>query len=397
MNSIRRRRPSSPRLSAALASVLSTTKRGAVATGSLHQVEWTDPVANARGSDTSFRTKLQEHLSNPTTEPGVVNISEAKRALLQKYLRGEVDGDLTSSRSIARRSGATTPQPSFAQERLWFLDQLMPASPVFNVPIAVRLSTPIDLRALQRSLQEIGRRHEVFRTTFMTVEGKPEPVVSADPDLQLAVIDLTTLREPEREMEARRLIKAEALRPFDLTRGPLIRTGLIRLNGQESIFLLTMHHIISDGWSIVLFFQELSALHRAFTSGDPSPLAELAIQFADYAAWQREWLRGEVLERQLSYWKNQLSGELPVLELPTDRPRPATQTYPGARAVLTLSRELSRALIALSHREGVTLFMTLLAGFRAAHGLVGRPRFSRTTGARAQDRAGWVRESGRAF
>jgi len=294
----------------------------------------------------------------------VVNISEAKRALLQKYLRGEVDGDLTSSRSIARRSGATTPQPSFAQERLWFLDQLMPASPVFNVPIAVRLSTPIDLRALQRSLQEIGRRHEVFRTTFMTVEGKPEPVVSADPDLQLAVIDLTTLREPEREMEARRLIKAEALRPFDLTRGPLIRTGLIRLNGQESIFLLTMHHIISDGWSIVLFFQELSALHRAFTSGDPSPLAELAIQFADYAAWQREWLRGEVLERQLSYWKNQLSGELPVLELPTDRPRPATQTYPGARAVLTLSRELSRALIALSHREGVTLFMTLLAGFK---------------------------------
>ena len=240
----------------------------------------------------------------------------------------------------------------------------MPASPVFNVPIAVRLSTPMDLSALQRSLKEIARRHEVFRTTFITVEGKPQPVFTADLDLRLAVIDLTTLREPERELEARRLIKEEAQRPFDLALGPLIRTGLIRLSEQESIFLLTMHHIISDGWSIVLFFQELSALHRAFANGHDSPLAELSIQYADYAAWQREWLRGEVLERQLSYWKKQLSGELPVLELPTDRPRPAIQTYPGARAGLALSRELSHALVALSQREGVTLFMTLLAGFK---------------------------------
>lgn len=294
----------------------------------------------------------------------MATISDAKRALLQKYLRGEVDDDLTSSRSIAGRSQATAPRLSFAQERLWFLDQLLPDSPVFNVPIAVRLSTPIDLSALQRSLKEIARRHEVFRTTFITVEGKPEPVISADLDLQLALIDLTTLREPEREAAARRLIKEEAQRPFDLARGPLIRTGLIRLSEQESIFLLTMHHIISDGWSIVLFFQELSALHRGFANGQTASLAELSIQYADYAAWQREWLRGEVLERQLAYWKNQLSGELPVLELPTDRPRPAMQTYPGGRAGLTLSRDLSHALVALSHREGVTLFMTLLAGFK---------------------------------
>jgi non-ribosomal peptide synthetase component F/thioesterase domain-containing protein/acyl carrier protein len=307
---------------------------------------------------------LQEHLSNPTTETGLGNISEAKRALLQKYLRGEVDDDLTSSRSIARRSRASAPRLSFAQERLWFLDQLMPASPVFNVPIAVRLSSPIDLSALRRSLREIARRHEVFRTAFITVEGKPEPVIAADLDLQLAVIDLTARPDSLRETEARRLIKEEALRPFDLACGPLIRTGLIRLSEQESIFLLTMHHIISDGWSVVLFFQELSALHRAFAGGHESSLAELSIQYADYAAWQREWLRGEVLERQLSYWKNQLSGELPVLELPTDRPRPAMQTYPGARAGLTLSRELSQALVALSQREGVTLFMTLLAGFK---------------------------------
>ena len=307
---------------------------------------------------------MQEHLSNPATGTGFGNISEAKRALLQKYLRGEVDAGLTSSRPIAGRSRETAPRLSFAQERLWFLDQLMPGSPVFNVPIAVRLSTPVDLSALQRSLKEIVRRHEVFRTTFITVEGKPEPVISAGLDLQLAVTDLTTLRETERETEACRLIKEEALRPFELSRGPLIRIGLIRLSEQESIFLVTMHHIISDGWSIVLFFQELSALHRAFANGQTAPLAELSIQYADYAAWQREWLCGEVLERQLSYWKNQLSGELPVLELPTDRPRPAMQTYPGARAVLTLSRELSQALVALSQREGVTLFMTLLAAFK---------------------------------
>ena len=307
---------------------------------------------------------MQEHLSKPTTESGVVNISDAKRALLQKYLRGELDDGLTSSRPIAARSRETAPRLSFAQERLWFLDQLMPGSPVFNVPIAVRLSTPIDVRALQLSLKEIARRHEVFRTTFTTVDGKPEAAIAADLDLQLAVIDLTTIHESERETKARQLIKDEALRPFDLACGPLIRTGLIRLSEQESIFLLTMHHIISDGWSIVLFFKELSALHREFSSGHDSSLAELSIQYADYAAWQREWLRGEVLERQLAYWKNQLSGELPVLELPTDRARPAMQTYPGARAVLTLSRELSQALVALSQREGVTLFMTLLAAFK---------------------------------
>ncbi len=307
---------------------------------------------------------MQEHLPNRATQPSLANISDAKRALLQKYLRGEVDEELTSSRSIAKRSRTSAPRLSFAQERLWFLDQLMPASPVFNVPIAVRLLTPVDVSALQQSLKEIACRHEVFRTTFTTVEGKPEPVVANALDLKLAVIDLSTLRDSERETEARCLIKEEALRPFDLACGPLIRTGLIRLSEHESIFLLTMHHIISDGWSVVRFFQEVSALHRAFASGQASPLSELPIQYADYAAWQREWLRGEVLERQLAYWKDQLSGELPVLELPTDRPRPALQTYPGARVSLTLSNELSDAVVALSQREGVTLFMTLLAAFK---------------------------------
>lgn len=266
------------------------------------------------------------------------------------------------SRSIAPRPSGSVPQLSFAQERLWFLDQLMPGSPVFNVPIAVRISSSINLSTLQRSINEIVRRHEVLRTTFTTVDGKPNPVTIADLDLKLEVIDLSTHRD--RDTKARRLIKEEAHRPFDLARAPLIRTTLVNMSEQESIFLLTMHHIISDGWSIVLFFQELSALYGAFVNGEASPLTDLPIQYADYAAWQRHWLRGEVLERQLAYWKNQLGGELPVLDLPTDRLRPAVQTYSGARVKLTLSRELSDAVLTLSRREGVTLFMTLLAAFK---------------------------------
>src|SRR5262249_32850434 len=158
------------------------------------------------------------------------------------------------------------------------------------------------------------------------------------------------------ESEARRLIKEEAHRSFDLEQGALIRTTLIRLNERESIFLLTMHHIVSDGSSIILFFRELSDLYRAFTRGRTSSLDELPIQYSDYAAWQRDWLRGEVLEQQLLYWKNHLRGELPVLDLPTDYQRPAMQTYSGDRVSLSLPRELSNAVVALSGREGVTLF-----------------------------------------
>jgi amino acid adenylation domain-containing protein len=307
---------------------------------------------------------LQEHRSNPNTQPNLANVSEAKRNLLLKCLRGEFDSDLSSSRAIARQTPDAPQHLSFAQERLWFLDQLMPGSAVFNVPIAVRLSGSTDLSALQKSINEIVRRHEVFRTTFITVEGQPSPVISSALDLELQVIDLGSLTAAERDAEARRLTKEEALQPFDLARGPLIRTGLIKIGEQESIFLLTMHHIVSDGWSIVLFFKELSVFYQAFSNDKASPLSELPVQYTDYAAWQREWLRGEVLAQQVSYWKNQLAGELPVVELPADHPRPAVQTYQGARAILTLSTELTQAVVAFSRREGATLFMTLLAGFK---------------------------------
>ena len=186
----------------------------------------------------------------------MARVSEAKRNLIEKYLRGELDQDLNSLRAIPRRTPETAPQLSFAQERLWFLDQLMPGSPVFNVPIAVRLSHTLDLDALQKSVSEIVRRHEAFCTTFLTVDGRPAPVISENLDLKLRIVDLTPLPASEREAECIRLTNEEAMRPFDLVRGPLIRTTLIKLSEHESMFLLTMHHIVSDGWSILLFFQE---------------------------------------------------------------------------------------------------------------------------------------------
>lgn len=290
--------------------------------------------------------------------------SNAKRDLLAKYLRGELDEDLTSPQIITRRAPDTPPQLSFAQERLWFLDQLMSGSPVFNVPMAVRFRSDVDPAVLRRCVNEIVRRHEVFRTRFLTREGKPSPVISAEVDARLELIDLTSLPESTRETECQRLTKAEALRSFDLEHGPLLRTLLIKLSDQESVFLLTMHHIVSDGWSILIFFRELAALYQAFSNDQPSPLSEPSIQYADYALWQRDWLRGDVLERQISYWKEQLAGDLPVIDLPADRPRPAVQTYPGDRVTLTLSEKLTEALMALSQRERATLFMTLLAAFK---------------------------------
>jgi amino acid adenylation domain-containing protein len=306
---------------------------------------------------------MQEQVSNPNSTTSLANISEAKRDLLQKYLQGGFDQSADSVRSIARRPANTPPRLSLSQERLWFLDQFMPGSPVFNVPVAIRLSREINPETLAQSVNEIVRRHEVFRTTFDTIDGRPAPVISTHLEVELKVIDLTSYDEHEREAEARRVTNQEALQPFDLKRGPLLRTSLIRLTREESIFLLTMHHIVSDGWSIVLVFKELTKLYQAFSQGQTAPLEDLPIQYADYAEWQRDWLQGDVLEQQLSYWKQQLGGELPVLEMPTDRPRPAVQTHPGGRVSVSLSEQLTRDLTELGKREGATMFMTLLATF----------------------------------
>ena len=253
---------------------------------------------------------------------------------------------------------------SYAQQRLWFLDQLEPNSSSYNIPAAVRLRGTLDIAALEQSFGEIIRRHESLRTRFGVVDGRPVQLIEETPDFSLPVIDLSTLPEQEREVEARRLATEELQGSFDLREGPLLRARVLQLGAEEFVLLCTMHHIVSDGWSMGVFIRELTALYTAYAAGEASPLPDLTIQYADFAHWQREWLEGEVLEGQLSYWKKQLAGAPAVLELPTDYPRPAIQSFRGAHHPLTLSEDLSAKLKQLSQREGVTLFMTLLAAFQ---------------------------------
>ncbi|MGB8954626.1 MAG: amino acid adenylation domain-containing protein, partial [Tumebacillaceae bacterium] len=253
---------------------------------------------------------------------------------------------------------------SFAQQRLWVLDRLMNEGEgaTYNIPGAMRLHGALNTDALERALREIVNRHEVLRTTFAEVDGEPVQVI-ADfvPDLQR--IDLREMPAEERELEVNRLIHAELEREFDLAVGPLFRSSLAQVQEEEHVLILNMHHIISDGWSMDVLLGELMQLYTAFAAGEESPLAPLPIQYADYAVWQRQWLEGEVMNRQLAYWKEKLA-DLSVLELPTDRPRPAVQTHNGSVQRLELTQELTEALHELSKKQGATLYMTLLAAFQ---------------------------------
>ncbi len=261
---------------------------------------------------------------------------------------------------------------SFAQQRLWLLDQLEPGNPFYNVPAALRLKGELDLAALEHSLNAVLRRHEALRTFFTATDGTPEQCVHPAWHYRVPLIDLQDIPRTRQEIEVARLVAEEAYSPFDLSQAPLLRVTLLRLSGQEHILLLTMHHIVSDGWSMGVLIRELTTLYEAYCQGRPAPLKELPLQYADYTLWQRRWLQGEVLEKQLSYWRHQLSGAPPVLELPLARPRPAVQSFRGAKRAMTLPAELSGQLKALSREEGATLFMTLLAAFQIM--------LSRTTG-----------------
>lgn len=252
---------------------------------------------------------------------------------------------------------------SFAQQRLWFLDQLEPNSSSYNIPLVLRLADGLDVAALQQAIDEIVRRHEVFRTTFATREGEPVQVVAPVSEVRLLVTDLQSLSAEAQEAEAQRLANEEAQRPFDLRHGPLLRVTLLRLSDEAHVLLVTMHHIISDGWSMGIFRHEVETLYEAFAQGKPSALPELPIQYADFSIWQREWLSGETLERQLAYWREQLADAPPLLALPTDYPRPAVQRFRGASEHFELSATLAQRLRQLSQKAGTTLFMTLLAGW----------------------------------
>src|SRR5262249_31386430 len=217
---------------------------------------------------------------------------------------------------------------SFAQQRLWFIDQLEPGRATYNVPGAVRLEGELDIEALRRSLEQIVRRHEVLRTRFVSVNGEPRQVIEEVGSWALPVVDLRGLGEQERENVARELACTEALRPFELSRGPLLRTMVLRLDEQECVLLATMHHIVWGGWSKAVWIGDRTGLYEAYWRRQPSPLAELEIQYADYAVWQRGWLQGEVLEEQIGYWRKQLEGIEP-LELPVDYARPVALSGRG--------------------------------------------------------------------
>jgi amino acid adenylation domain-containing protein len=277
----------------------------------------------------------------------------------------------------ARRSGqglslppitpASNDQPlplSFAQQRLWVIDQLDPGNPLYNVPRALRMKGLLNVEALGQALNEIIRRHASQRTTFEVKDGSPVQVVAAKAEMAMPIRDLTLLPEAEREDAAREVARKEAVTPFDLAKGPLVRAQLVRLAPDDHVFLLTAHHIVTDGWSAGIFLSELGTLYDAFSQRKPSPLADPVVQYADYAVWQRRWIEGPVLDRQLDYWRDQLKEAPAVLELPTDRPRSATASYDGAFELIWLPADLWDEIRIFSRKEDVTPFMTLLAAYQ---------------------------------
>jgi amino acid adenylation domain-containing protein len=278
--------------------------------------------------------------------------AEDKRALLARLLQ---------QKAAARR---TFPLSS-AQLRLWILDRLQPGSAAYNLPLVLRLPGRIDIGMLERSLNEIVRRHETLRTTFDIVDGSPAQIVAPSLELELAVSDVSHVPPEGREAEAGRIIFEECSRPFDLTKGPLLHARLIELDPNDRALVVVMHHIISDGWSLNVFYNELSTLYIAYSAGRPAPLQELTIQYSDFAKWQSEWLSGETVERQLTYWQTQLNGVEAAPDLPTDRPRPPIQSNRGALYNFALERRLCDKMAALSRSEGVTPFITYLAAFKA--------------------------------
>ncbi|MGF7036758.1 hypothetical protein J2T17_007834, partial [Paenibacillus mucilaginosus] len=261
---------------------------------------------------------------------------------------------------------------SFAQQRLWFLDRLEPESAAYHIHSAVRMTGELDAEVLAGCLQRLAERHETLRTIYREENGRPVQVILASVDLPLPVLDLQEVEGDRREAEVERLALEEAVRPFDLENGPLLRTRLLRIGVSEHVLLVTMHHIISDGWSVGVLVRELGELYRAAKRGMPAALPELKVQYPDYAAWQNAKLEGEALEGLTAYWKRQLGGELPVLELPTDHPRPARQSFRGGRIGVRVPAALAGRLQELCRQEGVTLYMALLTVFSVLLGRLGR-------------------------
>ena len=307
-----------------------------------------------------FVSSIEEHLE--VTLPMVTFLEGANIAQIATHVLAESPECLDST--IKPISQSASPSLSFSQAKMWFFNQLVPHGSLYNIPTALRLEGRLHVAALTQSLDEIIRRHEVLRTTFPSAEGQPVQVVSKNWAGAPCSVDLQDLSPTERGELATHLATLVAQRPFDLQQGPLVKSIWFQLDKQEALLLVLTHHIVFDGSSIGILIQELTVLYETFSAGNPTTFEKLPIQYGDFAHWQRQWLQGQVLETQLSYWKQQLAGVPPVRQLPTDFARPHVQTFQGARENLVLSLPLSNALQALSRQEGVTLFMALLTAFQ---------------------------------
>jgi amino acid adenylation domain-containing protein len=311
---------------------------------------------------------VNEPLEKPDAQADrIAGLSPVKRALLEMKLKQRLAAAKAEARSLAipRRVNRDSAPLSFAQQRLWFLDQLEPGSPLYTMPRQIRAQGALDVSALEAALSGLIARHESLRTRFMEVDGQPIQLISPPAPIQVPVVDIQHIPEPLREQDVQRLAAEEARRAFDLTKGSLFRVKLLRLGAEDHVLLLTLHHIISDGWSMGVLFKELGILYEASLTGTTAELPELPIQYADYAAWQRDWLQGPVLQAELAYWRQQFKTELAPLQLPSARTSLAPPTHEGAHFSFTLSAELTEQLKQLSRQEGATLFMTLLAAFKA--------------------------------
>jgi amino acid adenylation domain-containing protein len=312
---------------------------------------------------TDLRYKAAKNALTPAL---MAQLKERKAEVVQFFqqiqqAKNSPSANLSPIRAIPREQHLPL---SFAQQRLWLIDQITANKSVYNVPLAYQMTGDLDIEIFSQSLQAIAQRHESLRTAFSIIDQQPVQNFVKHLEIDLPMIDLQSLTASDQHQELNRLAEVEIQTPFNLSQSPLFRAKLVRLAPDNHVFLLTMHHIICDGWSLDIFFRELGLIYEALAQGKPSPLPPLSIQYADFAVWQREWLQGEVLDSQLFYWKEQLRDINPLLQLATDRPRPTVQSNTGDRQIFDLSKSLSDDLKSLSNSEGVTLFMTLLAAFQ---------------------------------
>jgi amino acid adenylation domain-containing protein len=303
-------------------------------------------------------------------------LSDAKRALLEKLLAGKRPEPADLSGILPRPAGETS-RLSFAQERLWFINQLDPTSTAYNMHYALRLSGLLDAEALERALNVVIARHQVFRTVFIASGGQVAQTILPEALLRIDQIDLSSHSPSEREMEIQRKAEEAARIRFDLATWPLLYVGLVRLDTDDHALFVTMHHIISDEWSNGIFWKELGTAYAAIKTGVPFTLPDLLVQYADYAFWQRQWLNESLLQKQLDYWKTQFVGEMPLIQLPTDRPRPAIQSFRGAIHTISLPASTVQLLDSLCKKAGVTPFMVMLAAFQTLlHRYTGQTQIS---------------------